>query len=47
MASVDGITPIHVRTDGVPRASILPEDIRFVRAGMGTEYGIFVDVVGI
>lgn len=47
MASVDSVTPIHVRTDGVSWASILPEDVCFVRAGMSSKYGIFVDIVGI
>ena len=47
MASINGISPVYVCTDSVTFAFIFSENLGFVGAGVGPQYGIFVDIVRI
>lgn len=45
MASVNGVASVDVCADGVTLAGILAEYLSFMGAGVGSQDGIFVNVV--
>lgn len=45
MAAIDRISSVHIRTYEKPFAFIPAKGICLVRAGVGTQHGIFVDIV--
>ena len=45
MTSINGISPVYVCTDSVTFAFIVSKNLCFVGTGVGSQYGIFVDIV--
>lgn len=47
MTPVNGIPPVDIRAYRKPPAHALPEDIRLMRARVGSQHIVLVDVIGI
>ena len=47
MTSIDSIAPVHICADGIAFTCAISENLGFVRACVGPQNGVFVNIVGV